>query len=102
MRGDVAWEGTRRPASDRPRSSDEARSGPCGPWGTTRLLSNCIYDMAADVRITDRGRSQHTMRFVRGTGTVALFLFFGMLIPAYAQQDKQGEKQSRPQEKGAP
>ena len=36
------------------------------------------------------------MRFVRATSTTTLFLLFGMIVPAYAQHDKQNEKQGQP------
>ncbi len=37
------------------------------------------------------------MQFFRAIGTAALFLFFWTIIPAYAQQDKQDEKQGKPE-----
>ncbi len=48
------------------------------------------------------------MQFVRATSTAALFLLFGTIVPAYAQQNQQNEKQGKPekhqgrQQKGAP
>ena len=37
------------------------------------------------------------MQFVRATSTAALFLLFGTIVPAYAQQDQQNEKQGKPE-----
>ncbi len=37
------------------------------------------------------------MQFVRATSRVALFLLFGTIVPAYAQHDRQNEKQGKPE-----
>lgn len=37
------------------------------------------------------------MKFVRVTSTAALFLLFGTIVPAYAQQNQQKDKQGKPE-----